>query len=238
MTKKAVIRRLTPLECERLQGFPDHWTDIGEWTDSKGKKHKASDSPRYKALGNSIALPFWEWLAGRMVGVLQAEGNEHPTMASLFDGIGADAEGGTCYETTTKPSYIIWHFRSMQPAKALAIYQDGGQATDAVVSVTTDGENWEELGNLTGYVSRFDLTPYPMAVAVKISWTSQAPLIYEITEETEAETINITGIKNVQGARCKVQGIDAWYDLSGRKLNGEPASKGIYIQGGRKISLF
>ena len=88
MTKKAVIRRLTPLECERLQGFPDHWTDIGEWTDSKGKKHKASDSPRYKALGNSIALPFWEWLAGRMVGVLQAEGNEHPTMASLFDGIG------------------------------------------------------------------------------------------------------------------------------------------------------
>ena len=88
MTKKAVIRRLTPLECERLQGFPDHWTDIGEWTDSKGKKHKASDSPRYKALGNSIALPFWEWLAGRMVGVLRAEGNEHPTMASLFDGIG------------------------------------------------------------------------------------------------------------------------------------------------------
>ena len=88
MTKKAVIRRLTPLECERLQGFPDHWTDIGDWVDSKGKKHKASDSPRYKALGNSIALPFWEWLAGRMVGVLQAEGNEHPTMASLFDGIG------------------------------------------------------------------------------------------------------------------------------------------------------
>jgi len=53
-----MVRRLTPLECERLQGFPDGWTDIGDWTDSRGKKHKAADSPRYKALGNSIALPF------------------------------------------------------------------------------------------------------------------------------------------------------------------------------------
>ena len=81
----AVVRRLTPLECERLQGFPDGWTDIGEWTDTNGKKHKDADSPRYKALGNSIALPFWEWMAGRMVAEI---GTEHPTMASLFDGIG------------------------------------------------------------------------------------------------------------------------------------------------------
>ena len=86
--KKYILRRLTPLECERLQGFPDNWTKIGTWTDSKGKKHKESDGPRYKALGNSIALPFWEWMAGRMVGFLRDEGEEHPTMASLFDGIG------------------------------------------------------------------------------------------------------------------------------------------------------
>lgn len=79
-----VVRRLTPLECERLQGFPDHWTDIGEWTDSKGKKHKDADSPRYKALGNSIALPFWEWMAKRMIIHI----DHKPTMASLFDGIG------------------------------------------------------------------------------------------------------------------------------------------------------
>ena len=39
------VRRLTPLECERLQGFPDGWTDIGEWTDTKGKKHKEADCP-------------------------------------------------------------------------------------------------------------------------------------------------------------------------------------------------
>ena len=81
---QAVVRRLTPMECERLQGFPDGWTDIGEWVDSKGKKHKDSDSPRYKALGNSIALPFWTWMAGRMVRNLPGT----PTMGSLFDGIG------------------------------------------------------------------------------------------------------------------------------------------------------
>ena len=78
------VRRLTPLECERLQGFPDNWTNLGEWTDSKGKVHKESDSPRYKALGNSIALPFWKWMAKRMV----AQYDRPVTMASLFDGIG------------------------------------------------------------------------------------------------------------------------------------------------------
>lgn len=77
-----VVRRLTPLECERLQGYPDKWTDIGEWVDSKGKIHKEADTPRYKALGNSIALPFWEWMAKRMVKYAN-----NPTMASLFDGI-------------------------------------------------------------------------------------------------------------------------------------------------------
>ena len=81
----AVVRRLTPLECERLQGFPDNWTDIGEWTDSKGKTHKEADTPRYKALGNSIALPYWEWLAKRVVSSL---GDDNLTMGSLFDGIG------------------------------------------------------------------------------------------------------------------------------------------------------
>lgn len=80
-----MVRRLTPLECTRLQGFPDGWVDIGEWADTKGKKHKEADAPKYKALGNSIALPFWRWMAKRMLDHLD---KEHPTMASLFDGIG------------------------------------------------------------------------------------------------------------------------------------------------------
>ena len=79
------VRRLTPLECERLQGLPDGYTDIGDWTDDKGKKHKTTDSNRYKALGNSIALPFWKYLLKR----ISAEYERDATMASLFDGIGA-----------------------------------------------------------------------------------------------------------------------------------------------------
>jgi len=78
------VRRLTPTECERLQGYPDGWTDIGEWVDSKGKKRITSDSARYKSLGNSIAIPPWLWVCDQIGQYL----GEDKTMASLFDGIG------------------------------------------------------------------------------------------------------------------------------------------------------
>lgn len=83
-TLRWIVRRLTPMECERLQGYPDGWTDIGEWTDTKGKKHKAADSPRYKALGNSIALPQWFWIAQKMKSYM----GDGAKLGSLFDGIG------------------------------------------------------------------------------------------------------------------------------------------------------
>ena len=82
--EKQLIRRLTPTECERLQGFPDGWTDIGEWIDSKGKRRKSADSLRYKALGNSIALPQWWWITCKMANYLPYSA----TLGSLFDGIG------------------------------------------------------------------------------------------------------------------------------------------------------
>ena len=56
-----VVRRLTPLECERLQGFPDGFTDIPY----KGKEH-APDTPRYKALGNSMAVNVMRWIGRRI----------------------------------------------------------------------------------------------------------------------------------------------------------------------------
>lgn len=81
----SIVRRITPCEEERLQGFPDGWTDIGAWVETSGKKHKdSSDSARYRALGNSIALPFWAWLARRIC----AQYERQITMGSLFDGIG------------------------------------------------------------------------------------------------------------------------------------------------------
>ena len=57
------VRRLTPTECERLQGFPDGWTAI-----PRGKKtaEQCEDGPRYKALGNSMAVPVMRWIGQRI----------------------------------------------------------------------------------------------------------------------------------------------------------------------------
>ena len=54
------VRRLTPVECERLQGFPDDWTNIPY----RGKP--AADGPRYKAIGNSMAVPVMRWIGERI----------------------------------------------------------------------------------------------------------------------------------------------------------------------------
>ena len=58
------VRRLTPTECERLQGFPDGYTNI-PWR----KKNEAPDGPRYKALGNSMAVPCMQWIGERIAKV-------------------------------------------------------------------------------------------------------------------------------------------------------------------------
>jgi site-specific DNA-cytosine methylase len=60
MVQSMAVRRLTPVECERLQGFPDAYTDIK----SKGKA--TPDGPRYKALGNSMAVPVMAWIGNRI----------------------------------------------------------------------------------------------------------------------------------------------------------------------------
>lgn len=68
-----VVRRLTPTECERLQGFPDGWTDIrkkivkrkdGTW--EAREVDETPDSPRYKAMGNSMAVPCMRWIGERI----------------------------------------------------------------------------------------------------------------------------------------------------------------------------
>lgn len=99
--RETAVRRLTPTECERLQGFPDGWTDIGDWTDIKGKLHKASDTPRYKALGNSIAIPFWFYLLRRIA----AQYERPATLGSLFDGIGGFPY---CWERCNGPGTALW----------------------------------------------------------------------------------------------------------------------------------
>jgi len=60
------VRRLTPVECERLQGFPDGYTDI------RPRNKDTPDGPRYKALGNSMAVPVMRWIGERIAKVDQA----------------------------------------------------------------------------------------------------------------------------------------------------------------------
>jgi DNA (cytosine-5)-methyltransferase 1 len=61
MQSNMAVRRLTPIECERLQGFPDGYTNI-PWR----KATESPDSPRYKALGNSMAVPVMAWIGRRI----------------------------------------------------------------------------------------------------------------------------------------------------------------------------
>lgn len=121
--ERMVVRRLTPLECERLQGFEDGWTDIGEWTDGKGKKHRPADAPRYKALGNSIALPFWRWMFERMAAYLP----KGATLGSLFDGIGGFP---LCWESIHGTGTAIWASEIEPFAIAVTKNHFGGRVDD------------------------------------------------------------------------------------------------------------
>lgn len=117
-----IVRRLTPLECERLQGYPDGWTAIGEivgynvytddegneykdpireYTDGNGKRKKVTDSARYKALGNSISIPNWFYVLQKLTLCCGAD----TTMASLFDGIGGFP---LIWETLNGKGSCVW----------------------------------------------------------------------------------------------------------------------------------
>lgn len=119
--ERMVVRRLTPLECTRLQGYPDGWVDIGDWTDEKGRVHKEADAPKYKALGNSIALPFWRWMFGRMAAYLP----EGATLGSLFDGIGGFP---LCWESIYGKGTAVWASEIEPFAIAVTKHHFGGDS--------------------------------------------------------------------------------------------------------------
>lgn len=76
---KSVVRRLTPIECERLQGFPDNFTNI-PWNG----KDISPDSRRYKALGNSMAVPVMRWIAERIQGAKPVVYDEYAISIALL----------------------------------------------------------------------------------------------------------------------------------------------------------
>jgi site-specific DNA-cytosine methylase len=69
LMQNMAVRRLTPVECERLQGFPDDHTNI-PWR----KKDESPDGPRYKAMGNSMAVPVMKWIGQRIEMVEKSNG--------------------------------------------------------------------------------------------------------------------------------------------------------------------
>ena len=121
------VRRLTPLECERLQGYPDGWTDIGPWekVDKRGKAKiiPCADSVRYKALGNSIALPPWAWVLKRLCACYERTA----TMASLFDGIGGFP---LIWERLNGPGSCLWASEIEEFPIAVTRRRFGGKETE------------------------------------------------------------------------------------------------------------
>lgn len=109
----SVVRRLTPLECERLQGMPDDWSKYG--INEKGEIYELPDSARYRLQGNGIATPFWRYLLKR----ISAQYERTPTMGSLFDG---QASFPMIWEEINGKGTALWSSEIEKHAVAVAKY--------------------------------------------------------------------------------------------------------------------
>lgn len=108
-----VVRRLTPLECERLQGMPDDWSRYG--INEKGEVYELSDSARYRLQGNGIATPFWRWMLKR----ISVQYERTPTLGSLFDG---QATFPLLWEGINGKGTALWTSEIEKHAAAVAKY--------------------------------------------------------------------------------------------------------------------
>lgn len=151
--RKYIVRRLTPMECSRLQGLPDDFADVPayedvsdgeldfwrgawvEWAELNGKKPKTdkqirkwlqapiSESNQYQIYGNGIALPQWVWMLGR---ISEKLGKDHPTMASLFDGSGSFP---LIWEAINGKGTAVWSSEVNPEAVRVSRYRIGGDAS-------------------------------------------------------------------------------------------------------------
>lgn len=110
---ETIVRRLTPMECERLQGMPDDWSRWG--LDENGKVYELSDSARYKIQGNGIATPFWRWLLLR----ISAQYERPATLGSLFSGQGSFE---MLWENINGKGSAVWCSEIDKNAAAVARY--------------------------------------------------------------------------------------------------------------------
>ncbi|MBR6494635.1 MAG: discoidin domain-containing protein, partial [Prevotella sp.] len=137
--------------------------------------------------------------------------------------------------TSVAPSTksLVYRFIQPNPTVALTIFSGSEVPEGVSVEVTNDGESWTQIGTLSQSAQRFDLSQYPEAHAVRLTWTGTAPTIYEIVEEFDASTILPTAIGIVYHDDFDRSRLPM-YDLQGRRVV-QPQQRGIYIQGGRKI---
>ena len=117
MVAESVVRRLTPLECERLQGFPSDWSKYG--MDENGNVYELSDSARYKLQGNSICRPFWTWMMRRIA----AQYERPATLGSLFDG-----QGGFVLCAQEVGMKTLWVSEIEKHASAVVRYHFGDES--------------------------------------------------------------------------------------------------------------
>lgn len=109
----SIVRRLTPKECERLQGMPDDWSRWG--INEKGETYELPDSARYRLQGNGICTPFWKVLIKR----ISAQYERDPTLGSLFDG---QASFPMLWESVNGAGTAVWSSEIDKHAVAVAKY--------------------------------------------------------------------------------------------------------------------
>lgn len=109
----SIVRRLTPRECERLQGMPDDWSRYG--INEKGEVYELPDSARYRLQGNGIATPFWRWMLERISQLY----DRPPTLGSLFDG---QASFSMLWEEINGKGTAVWSSEIEKHAVAVAKY--------------------------------------------------------------------------------------------------------------------
>lgn len=119
---ECIVRRLTPKECERLQGMPDDWSKYG--VNEKGEVYELPDSARYRLQGNGIATPFWRYLLKR----ISAQYERTPTLGSLFDG---QASFPMIWEGINGPGTALWSSEIEKHAVAVAKYHFPEEAQNA-----------------------------------------------------------------------------------------------------------
>ena len=133
---------------------------------------------------------------------------------------------------TSTTGSLVYHFVQPYTATALRVYSGSQIPAGVSVDVTEDGIAWTHLTNLTSCLQRIDLSGYPNAQAVRVSWSGETPTFYEIVEESNKENILPTAIGRVY--LPTQEGSSQLYDLQGRRVV-RPLHNGIYIRSGRKL---